>query len=125
GSAAYVASSSAVLTQHVGRALTTTSLVAGPSPSAPGQAVTLTATVVPVAPGAGVPSGTVTFSDGATVLGTAPLAQAGSGPDQAAFTTSALAPGSHSLTAAYQGDARFAGSTSPAVTQVVQRTPTR
>ena len=45
------------------------------SPAAPvfGQAVTLDATVSVVSPGTGVPTGTVTFEEGSTTLGTATL----------------------------------------------------
>ena len=63
---------------------------------------------------AGVPTGSVTLSDGATVLGTIPLS-AGT----AAFTTSSLAQGTHSLTATYAGDTDFLPSTSTAATVVV------
>ncbi len=41
--------------------------------------------------------------DGSTVLGTAPLGSNG----QAAFTTSALSPGNHTITASYGGDSNF------------------
>ena len=41
------------------------------------------------------------------------------GVDQAAFTTSSLAVGSHSITAVYGGDANFTASTSTALTQSV------
>src|SRR5206468_4039406 len=55
----------AVLVQKVNKASTTTvASSSSPDPSAIGQPVTFTATVAPVAPGAGTPSGTVAFSDG-------------------------------------------------------------
>ncbi len=92
---------------------TATALSAAPNPSAQGQAVTFTATVTALEPGAGVPAGTVTFLDGTTALDTETL----NGSGQAAFTTSGLAVGNHPITAVYSGD--LAGSTSPAVTQVV------
>jgi hypothetical protein len=60
------------------------------------------------------PTGTVTFNDGGTTLGTAQLSGG-----TATFTTSGLDLGSHSLTAAYSGDTSFAASTSNTVTQVV------
>jgi hypothetical protein len=56
--------------QVVDRAATTTTLVSSPNPSTFGQTVTFTATV---ASGAGTPTGTVTFKDGATTLGTGEL----------------------------------------------------
>src|SRR5207247_4343908 len=93
---------------------TTTSLTAPPNPSVVGQAVTLTAVVSPVAPGTGVPTGTVTFRDGATVLATVTLVNG-----SASFVTSTLAVGSHSLTAAYSGGGHFPASTSAIVIHTV------
>ena len=97
-------------------AATSTTLAASPNPSASGQAVTFTATVGPVAPATGTPTGTVTFKDGSTTLGTGTLSGGA-----ATFTTSALAVGTHSITAAYGGDASFAASTSAALSQVVNQ----
>nr|WP_033271856.1 Ig-like domain-containing protein [Streptomyces lydicus] len=59
-------------TQTVGQAATITTVTSSPDPSVVGQPVTFTATVTPVAPGAGVPTGTVTFviSGGPTLTGT-------------------------------------------------------
>jgi hypothetical protein len=114
GSANFAASTSAAVTQTVNLANTTTSLSSTPNPSTVGQTVTLTATVRPVAPGTGVPGGTVSFKDGATTLGSATLVNG-----SATFNTSALVAGSHSLTAVYGGSATFAGSTSAVVTQTV------
>jgi hypothetical protein len=51
----------------------TTTLASNLNPSVFGQAVTFTAAVSTVAPGAGTPTGTVTFRDGATTLGTGSL----------------------------------------------------
>src|SRR5439155_807430 len=80
----------------------------------PGQAVTLSTTVTAVAPAIGVPTGTVTFMDGATPLATVALVNG-----SATLVTSALTTGNHSLTAVYSGSANFLTSTSPAVNQVV------
>src|SRR5207248_1440323 len=88
-------------------ASTTTSLTSAPNPSVFGQDVTFTATVAPVAPVAGTPTGTANLFDGATLLGTAPLSNG-----VATFTTSALAVGSHDVTAVYSGDTNFTASTS-------------
>jgi hypothetical protein len=56
------------------------------------------------------PTGTVTFKDGNTVLGTVRINPYG----QTQFTTYGLAVGSHSMTAVYSGDAHFFGATSGA-----------
>jgi sugar lactone lactonase YvrE len=61
-----------------------------------------------------VPTGTVTFMDGTTTLGTGTLSD-----HTATYTTSTLAAGSHAITAVYNGGALFLGSTSAAFTQVV------
>src|SRR5205085_1082569 len=63
----------------------------------------------------GTPAGSVNFLDGPTILGTGTL----NGTGQAFFTTSSLAPGAHSITAVYGGSGNFSGSTSPAITQIV------
>jgi hypothetical protein len=117
GDANFNTSTSSALTQVVKQASTTTVVTSSANPSVSGQSVAFTATVAVVSPGAGTPSGSVTFKDGAAVLGTGTL-NAGS----ARFTTSSLAIGSHSITAAYSGDPKFVGSTSAMLIQkVVQK----
>ncbi len=85
------------------------------SSSVYGQSVTFTATVVISSPGAAAPTGTVTFKDGTTTLGTGTLSTSG-GVTKASFTTAKLAVGSHTITAVYSGDANNFTSTSPALT---------
>ncbi len=102
-----------------GSAATATSLSSVPNPSVFGQGVTFTATVSPVAPGAGAPSGTVSFFDGTAVLGTRALSGG-----QATLASASLAVGLHTITAVYGGDANFSGSTSGALTQTVNRAST-
>src|SRR5207245_1493186 len=114
GSPSFLGSTSPVVTQAVNLLNTSTSLTSTPNPSTTGQAVTLTATVSPVPPAAGVPTGTVTFRDGATALGTVTLVNG-----SASLNVTTLAVGSHSLTAAFNGNATFAASTSGALTQTV------
>ena len=108
GDANDTASTSAVLTQNV-RVATTTTLTSSLNPSKFGQAVTLTATVSPASA-----TGTVTFKDGGTVLGTATLSSG-----TATFTTSALTAGMHSIVAVYGGDTGNGPSTSAAMSQTV------
>ncbi len=95
------------LTQTVNLAGTITSVSSSSNPSQPGQTITFTATVQ--ATGSGTPTGSVTFFDGTTMLGTGTLAPI-NGQDQATFATSVLASGSHTITAGYSGDSTFAGS---------------
>ncbi len=95
---------------------TTATLVSSQNPSTVGQPVTFTATVS--CPG-NTPTGTVTFKDGATTLGTpVPLVTA-AGVSTASFMISTLAAGSHPITASYSGDANCAASTSTVLTQAV------
>src|SRR5205807_1330478 len=61
--------------------------------------------------------GTVTFKDGANALGTGVL----NGSGQATFSTASLSVSTHSITAVYGGDTSFAGSTSSALSQVVNK----
>ena len=112
GDAIFATSTSPTLTQVVDPNTTSTVLVSSGSPSLFGAPVTFTATVSP-----STASGTVQFKDGAGDLGS-PVDLAGG---VATFQTSSLSVGSHSITAVYGGDASLAGSTSAAVTQVVDQ----
>ncbi len=87
---------------------TTVSVSASPNPATTAQSVVLTATVTPAAGSAATPTGSVTFMDGTTTLGTGTL----NGTLQASYTTSTLGAGTHSITAVYGGDTNFTGSTS-------------
>ncbi len=71
-------------------------------PAAPvfGQTVTLDVTVSVVSPGTVVPSGTMTFEEGSTTLGTATLTDG-----VAEFSTTPAAAGAETITIAYGGDA--------------------
>jgi len=105
-------------TLTVNKAGTTVALTSSANPSFFLQCVTFTSTVTAVAPGAGTPTGTVTFKDGTTTLGTATLDSAG----KATYRTPCLRPlclGDHSITAVYNGDTTFTTSTSPVMTQTV------
>lgn len=93
---------------------TTTHLESSQNPSAHGQPVTFTATVIS---SDACLQGTMTFLDGQTELGTAATSVAG----QASYTTSSLAVGTHDVTASFiPADATAcSGSTSSPVGQVV------
>ena len=99
------------LQQIVVAAPTTVVLSVSPNPASLGQQVTFTATV---SCATAVPSGTVTFKDGKTAIGTATVVNG-----QAQFMTSALTTGTHSLTATFKGSQNFAGSTSSALQEAV------
>ncbi|HYL37987.1 MAG TPA: Ig-like domain-containing protein [Bryobacteraceae bacterium] len=114
GSANFAGSASSNLPQTVNQAGTTTTVSSSANPSILGQMVTFTATVTSAG---GTPTGTVTFKDGATVLTSSAL----NGSGQATFSTSTLATGSHSITAAYAGTVNFASSVSGVLNQTVNQ----
>ncbi len=91
-------------------ALTPTSVAITASPSTPtlGNLVTLTATVTPAA------TGTVTFYDGVTVLGTRALSG-----NVAVFAMPTTVTGTRSFTAHYSGDANNLGSNSSVVHRTI------
>jgi hypothetical protein len=93
---------------------TMTTITSSSNPSAFGESVTFSATVTHK--GSGTPTGTVTFSDGSTILGVSPL-----NGGMAKFSTAALTVGHHYIRAAYSGDTSFAASTSPPLHQVVNQ----
>ncbi len=98
---------------------TTTTLSSSENPSTYGDELAFTATVSNAGSYYGPqPSGTVTFMDGDTQLGTATLSFVG-GSEQATFFTAAMSGGAHNLTAVYNGDALFAASTSGVLPQNV------
>jgi hypothetical protein len=100
--------------------MTTTALSSSADPSVPGQPVTFTATVSPVS-GTGTPTGTVTFSDGGSQIGTTTLNHGGTATIAPA---SPLALGSHVITVSYGGDQNFAASTGKLTQTVSQATTT-
>ena len=81
-----------------------------------GSTVTFTATVTGTGSTA---TGTVTFHDGASTLGSATLNTSA----QASLAVSNLALGGHSITATYAGDSFFGPSTSTATTYTVTQKP--
>jgi hypothetical protein len=109
---------SSTVTQVVAKGGTTTTLAASSTSPSLGELVTLTATIAAISPSAGTETGTVTFMDGTTVLGTGMLSVV-KGKIVATYSTSSLSLGAHSLTAVYNGDNNFATSTSSAITVTV------
>jgi hypothetical protein len=103
GTGAFTGSAGA-LSEKVNQAATTTTLTDFRYTA---NLFILQALVAPVAPGQGVPTGTVAFFDGSQALGTASMN--GGGADLEVH----LGSGTHHLTASYSGDANFLSSVSP------------
>ncbi len=104
GNADYLAVQSAPVTFTIGVGTATIALTSSTGSTVYGQAITFVAKVA-----AGVsPGGTVTFLDAGTALATVALDSSGA----ATLITSALALGSHSITATYGGDAGLSGAKS-------------
>ena len=102
-------SESDLLSLTVAKADTTTTVTSSANPSVYGQAVTFSATVAPnpVRTGSTTPTGIVTFRADGIHLGTEAL----DGSGVAIFTTSSLAAGPRTISAAYGGDANYNTST--------------
>jgi hypothetical protein len=100
--------SSAVSVQVNGAAAlqtTTVTLTPSATTAVSGQSITLTAVITPASA-----TGTLSFKDGSTVLGSAPLASG-----KGVLTVSTLSIGTHTLSVAYGGDAADSASNSNAV----------
>jgi hypothetical protein len=107
---------SAGVSHTVNKAGTTTTITADtPDPSNVGQNITVTVTLAVNAPGSGTATGNITISDGVSSSTTT----VANGSCTFALTTS----GNRTLTATYDGDGNFNGSTSAGVPHVVN-TPT-
>ncbi|QPP09233.1 hypothetical protein G4Z16_25605 [Streptomyces bathyalis] len=122
GSASF--SGSAGLGSHaVNAAATTTALTDVPDPSAVGQSVNFTATVSPVAPGAGTPTGTVTFNFGDGSPAVAVPLSGGVATTSHAYATTTGSP--FPISASYGGSANFtASATAPGLTHTVNQAAT-
>jgi hypothetical protein len=124
------ATSSSVATPFtltINKATTTTSVVSSVTPTSVfGQPVQFTATVTAAGSFGISPTGTVTFVDGATTIGTGTLAPAGANSSTATLTLPnltgglSLAVGAHSISVAYGGDPNYGASATPAGSPLVQ-----
>ena len=125
GDTSFGASTSAPVAETVNRALTSTALSSTANPSSAGQAVTYTASVTVSEPGAGSPTGTVSFADGGSAIAgcQAVTLTRGAATCSVAYAQASTSP--HSITASYAGDPDFAPSTSPALQQQVGKAATK
>jgi hypothetical protein len=112
--ASYNSATSPATNANVVKSVGSVTLTASANPATLNQPVTFTAAVTSGA------TGSVTFYDGATVLGVGTISSAGI----ATFTTSSLTSGTHPITAAFAGDSNYSAATSATLSEVVNRTPT-
>ncbi|MGA2590052.1 MAG: Ig-like domain-containing protein [Bryobacteraceae bacterium] len=110
GDASLAKSVSAPLAQTVDPAATATQLISSVNPSAPGESVTFTAIVTCATTDA---AGLVTFTSGATVLGTSSLVNG-----SAKLAVNTLLAGASTLTATYAGNVNVKGSAASIVQNV-------
>ena len=115
GGPGFTDSFSASRSHTVARASTTTQLTASLAQSRAGQAVTFTAAVAPVAPGAGIVSGNVEFLRGGVVIASVPVSNG-----TASLTTTSFPVGKHSVQARYVGTINHAGSSSAVLQHTVK-----
>jgi hypothetical protein len=101
----------------VNQGANTVTLSSSSNPSAVFGQVALTATVQPKFPGSGALSGSITFTDGGTTLGTSSVNSSGTANLSVTFT----AVGDHPLEAVFSGSASFVGGSSGSLSQVVNR----
>lgn len=102
--------------QVVNKANTTSTLSSPTNPSATGQSITFTATVNPVAPGAGTRTGTVNISRNGQVICNNVTINAGG---QATCSIRFTIAGNYNITASYSGDTNFNASNSATFVQQV------
>jgi ELWxxDGT repeat protein len=115
GNLAFAGSGASPISLIIWQAPTAVSLRASTQTIISGQAVSLTATVSVPPPGAGKPSGAVTFFDGPTPIGSAPISGGA-----AVLAGVKLPPGVRRLLAVYSGDADFHGTNSAPIAVTVQ-----
>jgi hypothetical protein len=99
---------------------TTTTLSSSALPSPPGAPVTFTAAVGTPLPKQPPLTGTVTFTIDSNPVASLPLDD----NNRVSFTPSTLAPGSHTVTASYDGSDGFVPSASSSLDEVIQQTTT-
>jgi hypothetical protein len=107
------------LTANITAASTLNAVISSLNPALPGASITFTATISVVSPGGGTPTGNVIFKDGTAALGTVAL----NGSGVAAFSTTTLSRGSHTIVAAYAGSGNFLGSTNNVSPNQIVNTP--
>lgn len=118
GDSTFLPSNSIGVTETVTQASSTVVVSSSQNPSALGQSITLSAKVTATSPGQGLPTGSVQFFNGTTLLGTGTLNGSGVG----SISTSTLPLGVNKITAKYEGDTNFKTGTSAEFDQKITGT---
>jgi hypothetical protein len=108
GNNSYAAATTVSRTITVNKAAPALALAASAATAASGKSVTFTATITGSKT---LPTGTVTFLDGTTQLGTGTLNSVG----VATYATTKLSVATHNITASYPGDVNYLAKTSASV----------
>jgi sugar lactone lactonase YvrE len=117
GNSDYAASTSTqIVTETIQETATNTAISTSTTNSISGRSVTLTATVTALE---NIPSGTVRFMNGSTLIGTGTLNKG-----IASVTTATLPIGTNNVTAVYNGDSNDTASTSSIVAITIVQAPT-
>jgi len=117
GDTNFVSATSAPIVESVNQGVSATTIVPSVNPSVVGQPVACTAMIQ--TPAGTIATGSVTFLDGTITVGTVSVSG-----NAAQIVLADLAPGSHSISAKYSGDANFTGSSSPSVVETVNQATT-
>ncbi|HEV2618320.1 MAG TPA: FG-GAP-like repeat-containing protein, partial [Acidobacteriaceae bacterium] len=112
GNTNYTAAAEVTASVTVNKGAPAAGLTASANPVMLQNSVTLTATF---SSAVGMPTGSVVFSDGGTILGTATITGG-----IATLSVSTLAVGTHSITALYSGDGNFSAMSSGVLSETVQ-----
>jgi Bacterial Ig-like domain (group 3) len=115
GDANNKSSESSSITQTIAKAMTQVTLTSSMNPAPHGSSGYLRATVKVVAPGSGMPTGSVTFTEGTTVLATVALSG-----KTAKYSFKKLTSGTHTIVATYNGDSNSEPGESTSVTQTIE-----
>ena len=116
GDGSFLGSSAPSITETVNQDATVTNVTASANPPVNGQSVTYSATVVPVGPGSGTPTGTVTFSvtgpkkPALTCTGGNTVTVSGGSATCMISASKLTAGATYSVAVAYSGDSGFSAS---------------
>jgi hypothetical protein len=117
GDGSHTAINSAAFKIQINPAATTMFIATSTNAPVVGQTFTIATQVNSTTAPDSVPTGTISFYDGSTLIGTSPVDE----NSRASLTLTAAGVGRHSYRAIYSGDGTFKGSVSPALARNINR----